>query len=84
VASSIQVGAEQAGKSLARVTVAKPLPSEQKNRLGEALAKRLGRPVIVEEIVDPTVLGSVRVECGADVIDDTVSARLQAVRRDFQ
>ncbi len=80
----INQGADQAGKKLAVVTVAKSLAPDQKDRLSTALTKRWGHPVIVEEIVDPAVLGSVRVECGAEVIDDTVAARLQIARRDFQ
>jgi len=76
-------GAEIAGARLAAVTVAMPMGAEQKERLAAALATRLGSPVIVEEIVDPTVLGGVRVECGSEVIDSTLAARLASVRRDF-
>jgi len=79
----LQLGADLAGGKLAVVTVAKPMPEEQKNRLGEVLQARMGSKVIVEEIVDPSVLGGVRVECGAEVIDSTMTARLETARRDF-
>ena len=79
----IQAGVKLAGAKLAVATVAKPLPEEQKRRLSAALAARVGAPVIVEEIVDPAVLGGVRVECGSEVIDSTMASRLETVRRDF-
>jgi len=79
----LQLGADLAGGKLAMVTVAKPMPDEQKNRLGAVLQARLGGKIIVEEIVDPSVLGGVRVECGAQVIDSTMAARLETARRDF-
>ncbi|MCL2736917.1 MAG: F0F1 ATP synthase subunit delta [Propionibacteriaceae bacterium] len=83
VQSFLQIGADLADALLAVVTVARPLPSQQKADLGAALQARLGRRIIVEEIVDPDVLGGVRVECGAEVIDSTMTARLEAARRDF-
>ena len=83
ISAFLQAGVTRAGAKLAVATVAKPLPDEQKRRLGVALAARVGAPVIVEEIVDPAVLGGVRVECGSEVIDSTMASRLETVRRDF-
>jgi len=83
VRAFLQLGADLAGGQLAVVTVAKPMPEDQKNRLGQALEARLGSKIIVEEIVDPQVLGGVRVECGAEVIDSTMASRLETARRDF-
>ncbi|MDR2974088.1 MAG: F0F1 ATP synthase subunit delta [Propionibacteriaceae bacterium] len=83
VRAFVHQGAKQANATLAVVTVARSLDDDQKARLTAALSKRLGKSVIVEEVVDPAVLAGVRVECGSDVIDDTVQARLQAARRDF-
>ena len=79
----LKLGADLAGGKLARVTVAKPMPDEQKNRLGDVLQARMGANIIVEEIVDPSVLGGVRVECGAEVIDSTMATRLETARRNF-
>jgi len=79
----LKIGAQMAGAQLAAVTVARPMPAEQKQRLGTALESKLKTKIIVEEVVDPAVLGGVRVECGAEVIDSTLASRLAAVRRDF-
>lgn len=77
----VEVGAELSGARLATVTVARRLDEAQRRRLTSALVERFATPVVLEEIVDPTVLGGVRVECGADVVDATVTSRLEAARR---
>ena len=83
VQSFTEIGADLAGGRLAVVTVAKPLPPEQKDRMRVALEATLDTTIIIEEIVDPTVMGGVRVECGAEVIDSTMASRLEAARRNF-
>jgi F-type H+-transporting ATPase subunit delta len=79
----LQIGAARAGGKLAVARVAKPLPAEQRARLVEALQERLGATIILQQVVDPQLLGGVRVECGSEVIDASLAARLEAVRRDF-
>jgi len=78
-----QIGADRMGARLAVVTVAKPMPTEQKLRLGAALTEHFATKIIIQEIVDPEVLGGIRVESGAEVIDSTMAARLKTARRDF-
>ncbi|MDR1449020.1 MAG: F0F1 ATP synthase subunit delta [Propionibacteriaceae bacterium] len=81
VARSLGLAGQLKGQTVARAVVASPLGPGQRARLTAALAERSGRPVVLEEIVDPTVLGGVRVEIGDDVIDGTVAARLETARR---
>ncbi|MDR0285894.1 MAG: F0F1 ATP synthase subunit delta [Propionibacteriaceae bacterium] len=83
VRAFVELGAKTAGGRLATATVAMPLTAGQAARLGEVLTTRLGTTVILEEIVDPAVLGGVRIECGAEVIDSTLAARLETARREF-
>ncbi|MDR0990582.1 MAG: ATP synthase F1 subunit delta [Propionibacteriaceae bacterium] len=66
---------------VAVVTVAQPLTSAQQDRLTAALASRTDRPIRLEQVIDPAVIGGLRVELGDDVIDATVTARLAAARR---
>jgi len=79
----VELGASLAGGKLAIVTVAKPMSPDQKVELAAALQDRMGTRIIIEEVVDPAVLGGVRVECGAEVIDSTLTARLETARRNF-
>ena len=75
------VAAEVVGQSVATVRVTKPLEDSERKRLVEALSKAYDRKIHVNEIVDPAVLGGVRVEIGDDVIDGTISSRLTDARR---
>ena len=62
---------------------AKPLTSDQRDRLRAALTKQIGREVAIQEVIDPDILGGVRVELGDEVFEGTVADRLEAARRLF-
>jgi F-type H+-transporting ATPase subunit delta len=49
--------------------------------LANALERQYGRPVHLNVMIDPGVIGGIRVEIGDDVIDGTVSSRLDDARR---
>ena len=66
---------------VALVTVARPLGDEEAQRLAETLGRQYDRPVHLNMVVDPEVIGGVRVEIGDDVIDGTVASRLDEARR---
>lgn len=72
--------ADQAGRQVATVTVARALPGAQLERLRAALTKRFGHDVAVNQVIDPSVVGGMRVEFGDEVIDDTAAARLKNLR----
>jgi F-type H+-transporting ATPase subunit delta len=63
------------------VRVSEPLKAADRKRLQDSLAKQYGRDIHINEVVDPSVLGGIRVELGDDVIDGTVSSRLDDARR---
>lgn len=68
---------------IATVRVASALELEQRERLQSALARQVGRDVAIQEIVDPQLIGGIRVELGDEVIEGTVAGRLDQVRRQF-
>jgi F-type H+-transporting ATPase subunit delta len=76
-----KVAAEARGEYVATVRVVSPLTDGDRDRLTKALSQQYGREIHLNEIVDPTVLGGLRVEIGDDVIDGTVSSRLDDARR---
>jgi F-type H+-transporting ATPase subunit delta len=77
-----RVAAERQQRLVAVVRSAIELSEDQRTRLAEALARQYGSKIQLNVVVDPEVLGGVRVELGDDVIDGTVSARLdEAARR---
>lgn len=76
-----KVAAEVHGQGVATVRVAQQLSGDEMTRLGSALSRHYGREVHLNVLVDPEVLGGIRVEIGDDVIDGTVSGRLDNARR---
>ncbi len=76
-----KVAAAQRDRLVALVRVARPLEADKEQRLAQALSAQYGRPVHLNTVVDPHVLGGVRVEIGDDVIDGTVASRLDDARR---
>lgn len=73
--------AERRSRTVATVTSAAALDATQQRRLGDILARAYGREMQVQVLVDPHVLGGLRVQVGPEVIDATVLARLADARR---
>lgn len=76
-----KIAAEVHGRNVATVRVARPLSDGEAERLADALSSQYGRPVHLNLVVDPRLLGGIRVEIGDDVIDGTVASRLDDARR---
>lgn len=77
----LTTAAELRNRGIATVEVAQPLTDEQSGRLRAALSKQIGRDVTLNVIVNPAVLGGVRVSMGDEVIEGTVAGRLADARR---
>lgn len=72
--------ADEAGQAIATVTAAAPLSDDQLRRLTDALSAQHGRRITVNVVVEPDVIGGLRVQVGDDVIDGTIATRLNDVR----
>jgi F-type H+-transporting ATPase subunit delta len=73
--------AERRSRTVANVTSAAELGTAQRQRLADILGRTYGRQMQVQVLVDPHVLGGLRVQVGPEVIDATVLARLADARR---
>lgn len=79
----VDLAAAQKNRVVATVRVARPLAPDQHRRLQAALARQVGRDLVLQEVVDPDVLGGVRVELGDEVVEGTVAGRLDEAQRLF-
>jgi F-type H+-transporting ATPase subunit delta len=66
---------------VATVHTARALDDAVRNRLTEALGRQYDAHVHVDEVVEPDLVGGIRIEIGDDVIDGTVQSRLDDARR---
>lgn len=69
------------GESMVIVTTATPLKKEQIDKLIAVYSKKIGRAVHINSVVDPSVLGGMRVQVGDEVTDNTVVAQLENLQR---
>lgn len=81
LARAMDIVADQRGRTVATVISAAPLTDAQSARLTAVLAARYGSGVTLNTVVDPTVVGGLRVQIADDVIDGSISARLADVRQ---
>lgn len=72
--------ADQAGLGIATVRTARPLAAQQLTRLEKALSVRYGRKLSINEVLDESLVGGVRISIGDDVIDGSVATRLSDLR----
>ena len=69
------------GESMVTVTTATPLSKEQVEKLIAIYSAKTGHPVHINSVVDPTVMGDMRIQVGDEVTDNTVVAQLQHLQR---
>jgi len=75
------LAAEVGGETVATVHVARPLADGQLERLLGSLKRQYGRSVHANVVVDPSVIGGIKVAIGDHIIDGTIATRLDDARR---
>ncbi len=66
---------------LVEVKVAAELDESEKTRLAAALSSKYGRDVHLNIVVDPSLVGGIAVSVGDEIVDGTMSTRLEVARR---
>ena len=80
--SYLRIASQRREQLAAVVTTAVSLDQDQRGRLAAALSQFYGgKAVHLNVVVDPDVIGGIRVQIGDDVVDGTILRRLEAVRR---
>jgi len=68
-------------KRHARIESANPVSPETSSRIVENLKKKKGRDLTTEFIVNPDLLGGIRIRVGSDVWDGSVRDRLERLQK---
>jgi F-type H+-transporting ATPase subunit delta len=69
------------GRVRATVTTAVELTAADRDRVAGELSKRLGKEVRMDVVVDPRILGGMKLQYGDRLVDASVSTKLQQLRR---
>ena len=72
---------DAAGRVRATVTTAVELAAPDRDRVARELSKRLDKDVRLSVVVDPRILGGMKLQYGDRVVDATVATRLEQLRR---
>jgi F-type H+-transporting ATPase subunit delta len=78
---AMDIVSAQRDRLVATVHTASTLSEEQRTRLSDALSRRYDGRVSLNEVIDPTIVGGLRVQIADDVIDGSISARLAELRQ---
>jgi F-type H+-transporting ATPase subunit delta len=76
----VDLAAARAGAVVAQVRTAVALDERRRRSLSDALSRAVGGPVSLEEIVDPSVVGSLSIRVGDEVFDGSVKRQLELAR----
>jgi F-type H+-transporting ATPase subunit delta len=72
---------EAAGRVRATVTTAVELTRQDRDAVEDELSKRLGKEIRMHVVVDPRILGGLKLQYGDRLVDASVFTRLQQLRR---
>ncbi len=67
----------------AEITTAVPLSENEKQKIVNFLSNLTGKKVIVEEKVDPGIIGGMIARVGGKIIDGSTSSQLAALRKEL-
>ena len=72
---------EKNGIADATLTTAFPLKDEDADKIAQALGKQVGKTIRLKVVVDPSLVAGVRLQYGDRIIDGSVEARLESMRK---
>lgn len=75
----IQLERKNTIKGIVRTTI--PLTDKERNELVTKLEKKYNKAIILEEIIDPSILGGIYLRIDNDVIDGTVRSKLNGIKQ---
>ncbi|MBR4985013.1 MAG: ATP synthase F1 subunit delta [Proteobacteria bacterium] len=80
VASFAKLRDEADGRVRGVVYVAAPMNASQRERLRQKVQQSLGKEVVIEERIDPDIIGGLRLEVDGRVYDSSLQRHLERMR----
>ncbi|MBF0705249.1 F0F1 ATP synthase subunit delta [Guptibacillus hwajinpoensis] len=75
---------EQQQKAAAKVYSVKPLTEEEQMKVSAVFAKRVGKTtLLIENVIDPTLIGGIKVRIGNRIFDGSISGKLKRMEREL-
>ena len=75
---------EQQQTAAAKVYSVKPLTEEEQMRVSTVFAKRVGKTTLrIENVIDPTLIGGIKVRVGNRIFDGSISGKLKRMEREL-
>ncbi len=75
---------DAAGVAEAKVYSTRPLTDEESQSISTAFAQKVGKQSLrIENIIDPSLIGGIRLQIGNQIYDSSVSAKLERLKRDL-
>jgi F-type H+-transporting ATPase subunit delta len=75
---------DAAGIAEAKVYSTRPLTDEESQSISKAFAQKVGKQSLrIENIIDPSLIGGIRLQIGNRIYDSSVSAKLDRLKRDL-
>ena len=72
---------DQRGDGLAEVRVATAIGDQQVTTIATMLEAQYGRPHYIDQVIDPAMVGGIRIRVGDHVIDQSVATQLADMKR---
>ncbi len=69
------------GVERAKVTVALPLPEKDQGAISRRLEEIVGRKVVIDAQVDPSIIGGFIARVGDTLIDGSIRQRLESLKK---
>lgn len=75
---------DAAGVAEAKVFSTRPLTELETNSISAAFAKKVGKQSLrIENIIDPSLIGGIRLQIGNQIYDSSLSAKLEKLQREL-
>ncbi|WP_347548405.1 F0F1 ATP synthase subunit delta [Pseudalkalibacillus hwajinpoensis] len=75
---------EQQQTAAAKVYSVKPLTEEEQMKVSAVFAKRVGKTTLrIENVIDPTLIGGIKVRIGNRIFDGSISGKLKRMEREL-